>query len=105
VPAKAGRKRPVSNTSSHTETQETAMPHYVDSIVIPVRKREHMTYLRLARLAANIWIDNGALEYHECIADDVTPGKRPRFARMNTKIMPFDARRMFYGGFREIVTR
>lgn len=116
--------------------------HYVDGFVIPLPKKNLAAYTRMARTAAKVWRDHGALEYVECIADDVKPGKQtsfpqsvklkpgeivifsyivyksrahrdrvnakvmkdPRLAkRMNPKAMPFDGKRMFWGGFKAIV--
>jgi uncharacterized protein YbaA (DUF1428 family) len=112
---------------------------YVDGFVVPVPKRKIAAYRRLARKAAKIWRELGALEYRECIADDVKPGKYTSFpqsvklkknevvwfswivyssrrhrdqvnakamkdarfaAYMNPKNLPFDAKRMFWGGFK-----
>jgi uncharacterized protein YbaA (DUF1428 family) len=33
----------------------------------------------MARKAGKVWIEHGALEYHECVADDVKPGKLTSF--------------------------
>jgi uncharacterized protein YbaA (DUF1428 family) len=115
------------------------MAKYVDGFVIPVPKRNIAAYRRLARRAGKIWREYGALEYRECIADDVKPGKLTSFPQsvklkknevvwfswivyksrgdrdrimakimkdqrladmMNPKDMPFDGKRMFYGGFK-----
>ncbi len=115
---------------------------YVDGFVLPVPKKKLPEYLRLARKAAKIWREYGALDYKECVGDDLDvamgvpfprqikskPGetvvfsyivyksrahrdrvnanvmKDPRFARMcDPKSMPFDARRMVYGGFKVLV--
>ena len=112
---------------------------YVDGFVVPVPKREMDAYLRLARRAAKVWKEHGAVEYHECVADDVKVGKRTSFPRsvklkagetvvfswivyksrahrdrvnakvmkdprladmMDPKTLPFDAKRMIYGGFK-----
>jgi uncharacterized protein YbaA (DUF1428 family) len=112
---------------------------YVDGFVIPVPKKNRAAYLRMARTAARVWLDHGALEYRESVADDVKPGKLtsfpqsvklkpseqvwfswivyrsrrhrdqvnakvmkdPRLASMmDPKKMPFDGKRMFYGGFK-----
>jgi uncharacterized protein YbaA (DUF1428 family) len=115
---------------------------YVDGFVIPVPKRSLAAYWKLARMAAKIWMEHGALEYRECLADDVKWGKRTSFPRsvkqgagetvvfsyivyksrahrdrvmakvmadprlkMDPKGMPFDARRMIWGGFRSVVSR
>jgi uncharacterized protein YbaA (DUF1428 family) len=52
---------------------------YFDSFVVPVPKRKLDAYRQFARLAANLWREHGALEYRECIADDVKPGKLTSF--------------------------
>jgi uncharacterized protein YbaA (DUF1428 family) len=111
---------------------------YVDGFVLPVPKRNAESYRRIARKAGKIWREHGALEYRECIADDVAPGKLTSFPKavklkagevvwfswivfrsrrhrdqVNAKVMadprlakmggpdemPFDAKRMIYGGF------
>jgi uncharacterized protein YbaA (DUF1428 family) len=61
--------------------EETSMAKYVDGFVLPVPKKNRARYLRLARLAAKVWRDHGALEYRECIADDVPKGKLTSFPR------------------------
>ena len=115
---------------------------YVDGFIVPVPKRAKEAYVRLARKASKVWLDHGALEYRECIQDDVKWGKRTSFPRsvkrndsetvwfswivyknrkhrdavlkkvmkdkrlasmMDPKKMPFDARRMIYGGFKVVV--
>lgn len=52
---------------------------YVDGFVVPVLKDKIEDYKKLATLAASVWKDHGALEYVECIADDVKPGKLTSF--------------------------
>jgi uncharacterized protein YbaA (DUF1428 family) len=118
------------------------MAHYVDGFVVPVPKKNLDAYRRMARKAGKVWRDHGALQYTECIADDVKPGKwtsfpqavklkpgevvwfswivyksrkhrdsvnakamkDPRLASMmNPKAMPFDGKRMFWGGFKVAV--
>ena len=120
------------------------MPRYVDGFVIPVAKRKLAAYLRMARLGGKVWKDHGALEYMECVGDDLKasfalpftklartrPGETvvfsfivyksrahrdrvsakvmqdPRLAAMmDPKAMPFDMKRMAYGGFKAIVDR
>ena len=115
---------------------------YVDGFVVPVPKRKVDAYRRMARKAGKIWREHGALEYRECIADDVKKGKLTSFPqsvklkqgetvifswivyksradrdRINAKVMkdprlagmmdptdvPFDAKRMFWGGFKVVV--
>ena len=41
----------------------------------------------MARLGAKLWIEHGALEYRECIADDVKPGKYTSFPQ-SVKLKP-----------------
>lgn len=57
------------------------MAHYVDGFVIPVPKRNLDAYGRMARKAAKVWIDHGALEVRECVEDDVPKGKLTSFPR------------------------
>ena len=54
---------------------------YVDGFVIPVPKKKIKDYRKLATLASKIWRDHGALQYFECIADDVKKGKWTSFPR------------------------
>lgn len=44
---------------------------YVDGFLLPVPKRKLKTYLELARKAGKIWKEHGALEYRECVGDDL----------------------------------
>jgi uncharacterized protein YbaA (DUF1428 family) len=115
---------------------------YVDGFLIPVPKRNRDKYRKMSTLAGKVWMDHGALSYHECVADDVKPGKQtsfpqgvklrkgeevwfswivyksrkdrdrvnakamkdPRLANMmDPKAMPFDSKRMVFGGFRMLV--
>jgi uncharacterized protein YbaA (DUF1428 family) len=115
---------------------------YVDGFVLPVPKQNLKAYRRMAQRAGKVWRDHGALEYIECVADDVKPGKvtsfpqsvklkagetvvfayivyksraqrdsvnkkvmkDPRLAdMMNPKALPFDGKRMFWGGFKLLV--
>ena len=113
------------------------MAVYVDGFVIPVPKKNIAAYRALARKAGKVWKKHGALEYCECVADDVKPGKVTSFPqavnlkddevvvfswivypsredrdrinaavmsdprlKMDPKTMPFDAMRMFWGGFK-----
>lgn len=52
---------------------------YVDGFVLPVPQKKLQAYCRMARLAGKVWCDHGALEYIECVADDVKPGKLTSF--------------------------
>jgi uncharacterized protein YbaA (DUF1428 family) len=55
------------------------MARYADGFVIPIPKKNVDAYRRIARKAGSIWKEHGALEYRECIADDVKPGKVTSF--------------------------
>jgi uncharacterized protein YbaA (DUF1428 family) len=121
---------------------EVHMSRYVDGFVVPVPKRKLAAYRSMARKAGKVWRDHGALEFRECVADDVKVGKWTSFPRsvklkkgetvffsyivyksrahrdrVNARVMkdpritgmgdmkdmPFDAKRMIYGGFKVLV--
>jgi uncharacterized protein YbaA (DUF1428 family) len=113
---------------------------YVDGFVLPLPKKNLRRYRRLAEKAGRIWREHGALEFRECVGDDLavksgTPFPRgiqakrgetvvfswitfrsrahrdavnarvmkdPRIASMKEP-MPFDVKRMLYGGFEVLV--
>ena len=114
------------------------MATYVDGFIVPVPKRKLAAYRAMAKRAGKVWREHGALEYRECIAEDVKVGKRTSFPRsvklkpgetvvfswivyksraqrdrimakvmkdprladmMDPKKVPFDGKRMIYGGF------
>ena len=52
---------------------------YVDGFVIPVPKKNIKAYRTMAQKAGKIWMEFGALEFRECVADDVKPGKVTSF--------------------------
>ena len=54
---------------------------YVDGFVTPVPKRKLAAYRRASQKMGKVWRDHGALEFRECIADDVKWGKRTSFLR------------------------
>jgi uncharacterized protein YbaA (DUF1428 family) len=56
---------------------------YVDGFVLPVPKRKLAAYRRLAKLAARVWKDHGALEYRECVGEDLKPGYGLPFPRLS----------------------
>lgn len=57
------------------------MAAYIDAFIIPVRKNKVDDYKKISRKMGKIWIDHGALEYHETLADDVPYGKVTSFPR------------------------
>jgi uncharacterized protein YbaA (DUF1428 family) len=102
------------------------MAHYVDGFVIPLPKKNLDDYRRGAQKAGKIWREHGALEFRECAGDDLNIKmgkpfprgiksrvqrdrvnakvmKDPRLAKLMNSPMPFDVKRMLYGGFKTIV--
>jgi uncharacterized protein YbaA (DUF1428 family) len=114
---------------------------YVDGFVIPVPKKRRADYIKMAKLGRKIWMEYGALDYHECVGDNLKPGKVTSFPRsvklkageevwfswivyksrrdrdrimkkiytdprmqMDPKKLPFDGKRMFWGGFKPMVS-
>lgn len=57
------------------------MARYVDGFVLAVPKDNIDAYRKLAETAGNIWKEYGALEYVECVADDVKEGKVTSFPK------------------------
>lgn len=47
------------------------MPRYVDGFVIPVPRRNLARYRRLSRRAGLVWMEYGAMDYRECVGDDL----------------------------------
>ena len=115
---------------------------YVDGFIVPLPKKNQQAYRAMSKKAGKVWREHGALDYKECIADDVKMGKWTSFPRsvkqkknetvifsyivyksrthrdkvlakvmkdprlaemMDPKKMPFDGKRMIYGGFKVIV--
>ena len=115
--------------------------HYVDGFVVPVPRDKLEAYREMAQRAGEVWMEYGALQYWECVGDDVPSGKLtsfpqslqlkddevvvfawivypsraerdrinelvmkdPRLAGMKPEDMPFDGKRMFWGGFAGLV--
>jgi len=48
------------------------MSRYVDGFVLPIPKKNLARYRRIARVAGKVWREHGALEYVECVADQLT---------------------------------
>jgi len=114
---------------------------YVDGFIVPVPKARLDEYRKLAETASQIWREYGAIDYRECVADDVPYGTLtsfpravqlaedevvifawitypsrevrdscnqkvmadPRLAGMTPETMPFDGKRMIFGGFKTLV--
>ena len=118
------------------------MAKYVDGFVLPIPTKNLAAYRKLAQKGAQLWREHGALEYRECIAEDMDVKcglpfprgikakkgetiifawivyksrahrdkvnaqvmKDPRTSEgMDEKTMPFDVKRMIYGGFEVMV--
>lgn len=52
---------------------------YVDGFVVPVPRSNIEAYKAMSRTCAAVWREHGALEYRECMGDDVKPGKLTSF--------------------------
>jgi len=50
---------------------------YVDGFVIPVPTANLDKYREVAQMSAQVWKDHGALDYRECVLDDVTCADGP----------------------------
>ena len=116
---------------------------YVDGFVLVVPEKKLSVYRRMAQVAEKVWRKHGALDYKECIGDDLHPKCGLPFPKLvnlkrgetvvfsyivyksrahrdsvNAKVMkdpllndpkykdmpmPFDLKRMAYGGFKILV--
>ena len=47
------------------------MATYVDGYVIPIRKSDVKAYKKMAQLGCKVWLKHGALDYYECVGDDL----------------------------------
>ena len=63
------------------------MALYVDGFVVPVQKKKVAEYRQLAKRAGKVWLEHGAVDYRECLADDVKPGKVTSFPQ-SVKLKP-----------------
>jgi uncharacterized protein YbaA (DUF1428 family) len=63
------------------------MALYIDGFVVPVQKKKIEEYRQLAKLACKVWLEHGAVDYRECVADDVKPGKVTSFPQ-SVKLKP-----------------
>src|SRR4029077_20093809 len=129
-------------TAKALQRRSWQMGKYVDGFVVPVRKDKLEAYREFSERAGKVWRELGALEYVECVGDDVPPGKLtsfpqavkleanetvvfawivyssraerdrinaavmkdPRIAGTDPKSVPFDGKRMFWGGFEMLVS-
>lgn len=55
---------------------------YVDGFVIPIAKKNLKAYLRMAKSGEKLWRKHGALDYKECVGNDLTPAWGANFPRM-----------------------
>jgi uncharacterized protein YbaA (DUF1428 family) len=63
------------------------MGKYVDGFLLPVPKASIEAYRRIAEEAGKVWREYGALDYVECVADDVKPGEVTSFPQ-SVKLEP-----------------
>jgi uncharacterized protein YbaA (DUF1428 family) len=59
-----------------------SMPHYVDGFLLPVPKDQIDLYRQIAEEAGKIWPEHGALEYCECVGDDLDVRDQVPFPRI-----------------------
>jgi uncharacterized protein YbaA (DUF1428 family) len=57
------------------------MAHYVDGFVIPLPKKNLSSYRRLAQKAGKVWREHGALDFRECVGDDLNVSMALSFPR------------------------
>lgn len=57
---------------------KTKNQKYVDGFVIPIKKKDLAAYKKMAEAGAKVWKKNGALEYFECVGDDLKVKKGMR---------------------------
>lgn len=69
--------------------KKNVRPTYVDGFVLAVPKNKINAYLRLARMFGKIWLEHGALEFSECVGDDLKVTMGIPFPKM-IKINPRD---------------
>ena len=48
------------------------MSHYVDGFVLPVPRANVDAYRQIAEAAGKVWKEHGALQFWECVGDDVS---------------------------------
>lgn len=58
------------------------MARYVDGFVLPLPRKNIAAYRRLSQKAGKIWREYGALEYLECVGDDLSPKGVVSFRRL-----------------------
>ncbi|MDX2061109.1 MAG: DUF1428 domain-containing protein [Gemmatimonadales bacterium] len=61
---------------------------YVDGFVIPIPKKNLAAYLKMAKLGAKVWREYGALEYRECVGDDLRVKGMPTSFPARLKLKP-----------------
>lgn len=52
---------------------------YVDGFVLPIPRKNLARYKKMAKVCGKVWREHGAIDYVECIADDVKKGKVTSF--------------------------
>ncbi len=55
--------------------------NYVDGFVLPIPRNQLAAYKKMAKIAGKIWLEHGAIDYVECMADDVKDGKVTSFPK------------------------
>ena len=114
---------------------------YVDCVVAPVRREDLPDFLEIARRQGELWMRCGALDYRECVGEELAWGIATSFprsvrledgevvvlswasyrsrahhdevlararddpwhAQLEAGDLPFNTRRMFFGGFEQVI--
>jgi len=58
------------------------MATYVDGYVIPIKKTNVKAYKKLAALGCKVWKEYGALDYYECVGEDLDTKWGSSFTKM-----------------------
>lgn len=54
---------------------KTHSKKYVDAFVIPIKKKNIAAYKKMAEWGGKTWMKHGALEYFECVGDELKNGE------------------------------
>ena len=65
-----------------TRAERSELMAYVDGFLLPVPKRKVKAYLEISRKAGKVWKEHGALEYRECVGDDLNIKNMTGFPKM-----------------------
>ena len=64
------------------------MSRYVDGFVIPIKKKNLKKYAKMAKLGCKVWMDHGALDYYECVGDEISQKRKENSFTSKTLPLP-----------------